>query len=72
MAKNSELSIQTLIASIVDELRPAPAGDSTMLSAHIVALFQDWYLKRWKYRAAKVGVDQFADSVLLFLRSHLT
>jgi hypothetical protein len=37
-----------------------------------VALFQDWYLKRWKYRAAKVGVDQFADSVLLFLRSHLT
>jgi AcrR family transcriptional regulator len=72
MAKSSELSIQTLIASIIGELRPTPAGEATMLAAHIVALFQDWYLKRWKYRAAKVSVDEFADSVLLFMRSHLT
>jgi AcrR family transcriptional regulator len=71
MAKNSELSIQTMIASLLGELRPLPAGDTTLLAGHIVALFQDWYLKRWKYRTAKVGVDEFADSVLLFLRSHL-
>jgi AcrR family transcriptional regulator len=71
MAKNSELSIQTMIASLLDELRPLPDGDTTLLAGHIVALFQDWYLKRWKYRTAKVGVDEFADSVLLFLRSHL-
>ena len=72
MAKSSELSIQTLIASMLDELRPAPPGNTTLIAAHIVAMFQDWYLKRWKYRAAKVSVDEFADSVLLFLRSHLT
>ena len=72
MAKNSELSIQTMIASILDELRPVPAGDTTLLAAHIVALFQDWYLKRWKYKAAKASVDDFADSVLLFMRSHVT
>jgi AcrR family transcriptional regulator len=72
MAKNSELAIQTLIASLIGELRPAPGGDATLLAAHIVSLFQDWYLKRWKYKAAKVGVDEFADSVLLFMRSHLT
>ena len=72
MAKNSELSVQTYIASILDELQPAPRGDTTLLSAHIVAMFQDWYVKRWKYRAAKVNVDDFADSVLLFMRSHLT
>ena len=72
MAKNSELSIQTLIAGLLDELRPPPAGNTTLLAAHIVAMFQDWYLKRWKYKAAKVSVDEFADSVLLFLRSHLT
>ena len=71
MAKNSELSIQTLIASLLDELRPAPVGDTTLLAAHIVSLFQDWYLKRWKYKAAKVSVDEFADSVLLFMGSHL-
>jgi AcrR family transcriptional regulator len=72
MAKNSELSIQTLIASLLDQLKPPPRGDSTLLAAHIVSLFQDWYVKRWKYGAAKVQVDDFADSVLLLMRSHLT
>ncbi|MFL6659400.1 MAG: TetR/AcrR family transcriptional regulator [Massilia sp.] len=72
MAKNSELSIQTLIASLLDQLSPPPRGDTTLLAAHIVSLFQDWYVKRWKYRAAKVQVDDFADSVLLLMRSHLT
>lgn len=71
MAKNSELSVQTYIASILDELRPAPPGNTTLLAAHIVATFQDWYIKRWKYRAAKVHVDDFADSVVLLMRSHL-
>lgn len=72
MAKHSELSVQTHIAGILDQLDPAPQRDTTLLSAHIVAMFQDWYVKRWKYRAAKVDVDDFADSVLLFMRSHLT
>lgn len=71
MAKNSELSIQTLIASILDELKPVPEGNTTLLAAHIVTVFQDWYVKRWKYKAAKVSVDEFADSVILFMRSHL-
>ena len=72
MAKNSELSVQTTIAGLLDEIQPAPAGNSTMLAAHMVAMFQDWYIKRWKYRAAKVNVDEFADSVMLFMRSHVT
>lgn len=72
MAKSSELSVQTYIAGILDELRPAPPGNTTLLAAHIVATFQDWYIKRWKYRAAKVHVDDFADSVVLLMRSYLT
>ena len=71
MAKASELSIQSLIASILDEISPKPQGDSTLLAAHIVSMFQEWYLKRWKYRAAKVSVDEFADSLLAMMRSHL-
>ena len=71
MAKRSELSIQSIIAAIIGELRPAPAGDPTLLAGHIVALFQDWYVKRWKYGAAKVHVDDFADSTLALIRSHL-
>ena len=72
IAKNSELAVQTYFASLLDEIRPAPQGNSTMLAAHMVAMFQDWYIKRWKYRAAKVSVDEFADSVQLFLHSHVT
>lgn len=72
MAKNSELSVQTHIAGILDELQPAPPGNTTLLAAHIVATFQDWYVKRWKYRAAKVQVDDFADSVVLLIRRQLS
>ena len=71
MAKNSELSVQTYIAGLLDELKPVPVGNSTMLAALMVAMLQDWYIKRWKYRAAKVSVDEFADSVLLLMRSHV-
>lgn len=72
MAKNSELSIQAEIADMIGQLTPVPAGRPDLLAAHIVAMFQDWYIKRWKYRAAKVHVDDFADSTLAMIRSHLS
>ncbi|WP_229427089.1 TetR/AcrR family transcriptional regulator [Massilia atriviolacea] len=71
MAKQSELSIQSEIADMIGQLKPAPHGRPDLLAAHIVAMFQDWYIKRWKYRAAKVHVDDFADSTLAVIRSHL-
>lgn len=71
MAKTSELSIQAYMAGIVSQLTPQPAGDPTLIASHILALFQDWYVKRWKYRAAKVHVDDFADSVVTLVRSYL-
>lgn len=71
MAKGSELSVQAAVAAIIEELDPRPEGDAALLAAHFVALFQDWYVKRWKYRAAKVHVDDFADSTVRLIRSHL-
>lgn len=71
MAKNSELSIQGHIADIIGEMSPRPPGDPTLMAAHFLALFQDWYVKRWKYGAARVQVDDFADSTILLIRSHL-
>jgi hypothetical protein len=71
MAKNSELFVQTLIAATIAEVEPRPQGDPTLLSAHCLALFQDWYVKRWKYRAAKVNVDDFADSTVRTVRGYL-
>jgi hypothetical protein len=56
-AKNSELHVQTLFAATIAQIEPKPQGEPTLLAAHCLALFQDWYVKRWKYRAAKVNVD---------------
>lgn len=73
MAKESELYVQTLIAATIGEIAPTleGEGEATLLSAHVLAMFQDWYVKRWKYRAAKVSPDQFADSVVHFVRASL-
>ena len=71
MAKESELAIQGNIAGLIAQLDPAPEGDATLLAAHVLALFEDWYVKRWKYRAARVHVDDYADSAIRMIRSHL-
>ena len=71
MAKQSELSIQAELAAIIAAVEPRPQGDPALLAAHFLALFQDWYVKRWKYGAARVHVDDFADSTVRVIRSHL-
>jgi AcrR family transcriptional regulator len=62
MAKQSELSAQLTIEELLEAVKPSPANH--LLAAHCLALMQDWYVKRWKYRAGKVEVDDFADSVV--------
>lgn len=71
VAKESELYVQTVIAATIEQIAPRPAGDATLLAAHCLALFQDWYVKRWKYRAAKISPDDFADSTVRFVRGYL-
>ncbi|PHV05575.1 TetR family transcriptional regulator [Janthinobacterium sp. BJB412] len=71
VAKESELYVQTVIAATIGQIAPRPAGDATLLAAHCLALFQDWYVKRWKYRAAKISPDDFADSTVRFVRGFL-
>ena len=71
MAKESELYVQALITGLVDSVEGRPDGAAPLLAAHCMAMFQDWYVKRWKYRAAKVTPDQFAESTVRFVRSHL-
>ncbi|CDG82793.1 TetR/AcrR family transcriptional regulator [Janthinobacterium agaricidamnosum] len=71
MAKHSELRMQELIAATIQEIRPRPAGEATQLADHCLALFQDWYVKRWKYRAGKVNVDDFATSTVRMVRTCL-
>lgn len=71
-AKNSELYVQSLFADVITRLPQRPPGSADLLASHIMATFQDWYVKRWKYRAADVGPDDFADSAVRMMRGYLT
>jgi AcrR family transcriptional regulator len=71
MAKASELHIQNRIAAIIVQCALRPDDNADLLASHFLALSQDWYIKRWKYRAAGVGVDHFADSLVRTMRACL-
>ncbi|MCU6498344.1 TetR/AcrR family transcriptional regulator [Rugamonas sp. A1-17] len=70
-AKESELYVQALFADVIAQIPQRPEGSPELQAAHIMAMFQDWYVKRWKYRAADVGPDQFADSAVRLMRAYL-
>ncbi|WP_229257325.1 TetR/AcrR family transcriptional regulator [Duganella callida] len=71
-AKEAELHVQSLFAAIIEQVPERPAGGAELVAAHIVATFQDWYVKRWKYRAADISPDRFADSAVRMMRGYLT
>lgn len=48
------------------------ACDAAMVSAHLKALLQDWYLKRGKYRRRQISVDDYAASVIDMTERMLT
>lgn len=70
-AKESELYVQALFAEVIARVPQRPEGSPELLAAHVMAMFQDWYVKRWKYRAADVSPDQFADSAVRMMRDYL-
>jgi AcrR family transcriptional regulator len=70
-AKESELHVQALIAGVIAQMPRRAEGKPELLAAHVMAMFQDWYVKRWKYRAADVSPDQFADSAVRMMRGYL-
>jgi hypothetical protein len=40
-------------------------------ASHIKPLLHDWYLKRWKYRQRKINIDDFCQSMLIFINDGL-
>jgi AcrR family transcriptional regulator len=71
-AKESEMYVQALFADVIAQLPSRPPGSPDLMAAHIMAMFQDWYVKRWKYRAADVSPDRFADSAVRMMRGYLS
>ena len=45
--------------------------DALMAAAMLKALLQDWYIKRKKYRAREIDVEQYADSVIDLIDQYL-
>ena len=70
-AKASELFIESHLAKLIVATGDFSVEAAPLVAAHCMSLVQDWHLKRWKFRAAHIHVDQFADSVVGVLQSHL-
>ena len=68
----SELGIEKHLAQLLATQSPLNAAESQLLASHALSLVQDWHLKRWKYSAADVSVDTFANSVVALVRARMT
>lgn len=71
VAKASELHLQSRLATLIGASARLPAAEASLLAAHCMSLAQDWHLKRWKFGAAGVGVDDFAASVVRLVRARV-
>lgn len=60
---NFEMRISELIKQGIEEKLFHPT-DVTLASSAIMALLQDWHLKRWKHHDRKITPDHYADFVL--------
>ncbi len=65
-AIESELWTENIIQKLIEEgIKSKQFKDNNaQLNASLIkALLQDWYLKRWKYKKRKIGVDEYAKQV---------
>lgn len=64
VARAADVDFQTALAGQVRQLPGMKDGHHAfLLASHLQSVAQDWYVKRWKYKAEKVSVDEFADSL---------
>jgi AcrR family transcriptional regulator len=70
VAKESELRFHSHIAALLEATGGFSEGQAFLLAAHCMACVQDWYVKRWKYHAEKISVDDFAESAVKLIRSY--
>jgi len=71
-AKAAELATEQILADIIREgqdLGLFNDRNPLMTAAVIKAMLQDWYLKRWKYAARHVTVDQYGRFLIDFIEA---
>jgi AcrR family transcriptional regulator len=68
--KSMEEYTQKILTDILEqgeEKKIFKPDDHILTASMIKSMQQEWYLKRWKYRALKVSVDQFADHLICII-----
>ncbi len=63
VAKAAEMAVHQGLTTLVADAGVDDSTDAHLLAGHLIAVAQDWYVKRWKYKQAKLGVDAYADSL---------
>ena len=63
VAKAAEMAVHQGLTTLVADAGVDDTTDAHLLAGHLIAVAQDWYVKRWKYKQAKLSVDAFADSL---------
>lgn len=72
VARAAELDFQGAIAAQILQLRVTDTRGAFLLASHLQSVAQGWYVKRWKYKAAKITVDEFANSLSLLIPTLLS
>lgn len=71
VARAADLDFQAAMAEQIAGMPNMSSRQAFLLAAHLQSVAQDWYVKRWKYRAEKITVDEFADSLSDFIEARL-
>ena len=74
-AIQSELMMESYLVKAIENGQKQGRYNSQLsaqsMASHIKPLLHDWYLKRWKYRKRKIGIDEFCYSMLNFINNGL-
>jgi AcrR family transcriptional regulator len=71
VARAADLDFQATNAHQIGRLPGRDKRQAFLLASHLQSVTQDWYVKRWKYTAEKVSVDEFANSLSALIRAQL-
>lgn len=71
VARAADVDFQAAIGEQIARLPNMSSRQAFLLASHLQSVAQDWYVKRWKYRAEKITVDGFANSLSDLIEARL-
>lgn len=72
VARAADLDFQAAMAQQIARLKSVDDRRQVfLLASHLQSMAQNWYVKRWKYKAEKISVDEFANSLSALVTAQL-